>query len=315
MLETTAGRMSDTSQNASAKIESRDRAFFAQLVLARATVLARKGLYSASESLLKSLPDGDKARIPVLDLLARIHAQNGRFSDAEHMWKRIIEIDSANQDGLRGIRRVAKMRNRPTWLPSALVILATAVLAALMGTAIYVSHYVRQRQLSARSQTGEGMIRDPKPDRASPGDSGQILPNFMSQGVQVRKTAQGVEIVFEKGLFLHGIKFRPDGISDLSRLADQLRRSGAGMSLTLEGSSDDVPVHSGSRYSDNLALRLARSESVFREMVRAGADADAFSFKSLSNAPFANDSPENRARNRTVIIFVSPGQEKLPEVN
>ncbi|WP_409278006.1 type IVB secretion system protein IcmH/DotU [Pseudomonas defluvii] len=74
------------------------------------------------------------------------------------------------------------------------------------------------------------------------------------------------------------------------------------------GHSDDTPV--ATRLVSNQALSLARAETVLRALV--GNDIDPLRYTAEGRGEleplFANDSPDNRARNRRVEIFAYPTQ-------
>ena len=288
------------------ELNSQVAALVPQLALARAMALARVGEYSAAESLLDNLVKDHQVSVAALDLLARIHAQNGRSREAEETWKQILRIDPAHRDSLAGIHRLSAKRRWPFWLPFALLLVACIIVfGSLAGTVFYISHSFRRLQDSLHSQIAEVMARNPPVNRGAPAQSLQTLPDIRIPGVQTRKVTNGIEIVFDDGLFLQGTKFRPNAVSDLSRVAEQVRTSRESLSLIIAGATDNLPVRTGSRYSDNLALGLARAQSVYRQMKKAGLDADSMSLKSLSIAPFPNDSAGNPDRNRTVTIFIS----------
>jgi tetratricopeptide (TPR) repeat protein len=72
--------------------------------LGKATSLARQGYFVEALQLLRTVPaDLTHDRLDVLDLCARIYAQQGRWLDAERYWQEAIRIDPGNpvyRDGL-----------------------------------------------------------------------------------------------------------------------------------------------------------------------------------------------------------------------
>ena len=79
-----------------------------QLVLARATDLARAGRYAEAESLLKEHISDLETMPAALDLLARIYAQQRRFQDACAFWTRALELDDTNVAYQAGLSRLQK---------------------------------------------------------------------------------------------------------------------------------------------------------------------------------------------------------------
>ena len=74
------------------------------------------------------------------------------------------------------------------------------------------------------------------------------------------------------------------------------------------GHSDDTPVARG--MGSNQALSLARAEAVLHGLQGNQIDPARFSAEGRGEFEplFANDSPDNRARNRRVEIFVYPAE-------
>ncbi len=69
-----------------------------QLVLAQATDLARAGRYTEAEKLLAENTTWTQETMPeVLDLRARICAQQGRFREAHIFWSRALQLDPTNE--------------------------------------------------------------------------------------------------------------------------------------------------------------------------------------------------------------------------
>lgn len=64
--------------------------------LNRATRLARKGEFLRAEDLLTKLPDIDRERTEVIDLLARINIRQGKYDRAQALWLQILPRDPAN---------------------------------------------------------------------------------------------------------------------------------------------------------------------------------------------------------------------------
>ena len=77
-----------------------------QIALSQAADLARVGQYSQAEALLDSLQGEETPE--VLDLKARIRAQQGRLAEAQSLWERALTIDPGNPDYLQGLEYVQK---------------------------------------------------------------------------------------------------------------------------------------------------------------------------------------------------------------
>ena len=80
-----------------------------QFLLAEATELAAAGHYSEAEARLSAIKDGRK-NPQVLDLLARIRAQQGRNAEAIEFWQMAVQMDPANADYRAGLDRLRRPR-------------------------------------------------------------------------------------------------------------------------------------------------------------------------------------------------------------
>jgi len=102
-----------------------------QALLSKAASLARKGEYVAAAGVLRAFTDKENPHPRALDLLARIHAQQGRFSEAEACWQRALQIEPNHDSYLAGLKRIARMRSR-TRLAGLLLSLGSALAAILL---------------------------------------------------------------------------------------------------------------------------------------------------------------------------------------
>jgi len=119
----------------------------------------------------------------------------------------------------------------------------------------------------------------------------------------------GVKIVtFDEGLFVGGTRLGRAARKKLDAVGDQLAPYGDRLLVTVIGCTDNVPLNRGSRYEDNQQLGLVRAEEVVRYL-REKTGLPGGAFKTLSYGerwtPYPNDSPANRARNRTAVLRIS----------
>ena len=84
-----------------------------QLVLSRATELARAGHYDDAARLLGDLRLSPRQAPPVFHLGALIHAQLGQLEEAAALWKRVLEIVPGHPGASAGLRQVQRTRTRP----------------------------------------------------------------------------------------------------------------------------------------------------------------------------------------------------------
>lgn len=112
-----------------------------QFLLAEATRLAAAGEYAGAEAHLAAIPEGRK-QAPVLDLLARIRAQQGRPAEAAEFWQMAVQMDPANADYRAGLAYVEKAAKAP-FHPSRLPGLILRLLAGLLVLGLFIAVLVR----------------------------------------------------------------------------------------------------------------------------------------------------------------------------
>jgi nucleoid-associated protein YgaU len=109
------------------------------IVLDQATELARDGRLAEAEELVRPIADGPSASASVLDLLARICAQQGKIDEAALIWQRLLRESPSHPGALQGLRscdavRRGRSRRLPVDLGAATVAwLVLIVIAAWIG--------------------------------------------------------------------------------------------------------------------------------------------------------------------------------------
>jgi len=110
-------------------------------VLIHAGALARRGDLLQAEDLLKTLSDRDNSRIEVLDLLARIYAQQGKIDQAQALWIKALRGDPSNVHFLSALKLCACLKKPrfEQFVLRYLWVLLVVILWFLVATAIIVS--------------------------------------------------------------------------------------------------------------------------------------------------------------------------------
>lgn len=103
------------------------------VTLASAASYARRGEYAQAEAALQQAP----VTPAVLDLRARICAQQGRFEEAAMLWRRACEMDPNNGMLQRAAEMAARDAERGSpwvsgWPAIGIVVLAVAFIALLI---------------------------------------------------------------------------------------------------------------------------------------------------------------------------------------
>jgi tetratricopeptide (TPR) repeat protein len=113
-------------------------------ILVRAGRLARRGNLLEAENLLKTLPDADSTRIEVVDLLAKVYAQQGKIDKAQAMWLEALQRDPSNTHFLSALRlcafysksRFEQFVSRYLWLLLVVVLWFLIAMAVILSTAL-----------------------------------------------------------------------------------------------------------------------------------------------------------------------------------
>lgn len=356
-------------------------ALLRQTVLSRAADLARFGRYSQAESLIMDIIQEDDPDIKpsVLDLLARIRAQQGRISEAESLWLKASKLAPSNEAYRDALERIADMQKRPVWLATlwtlfvGVVFLAAILLLGFSGmrfiekrdkaliseitlrnkkTQLILASEIKDLREIIRKETtrrrndmkvaGRSDVPTTGPDFSGieagtggkEGDTGKTSRSFKSRkpeasakkghsgvekplelkikarGIIRKASAKEVVIKFKSGLFKSGVgtTLSPGTRVILSTLGQDLEKGVGRISVKVVGYSDNIPISSRSGYHDNKSLGMARSVAVV-EYLRSYCNLPISMFEISSagdeNTPYPNDTEQNRARNRTVVIRIS----------
>jgi chemotaxis protein MotB len=139
-----------------------------------------------------------------------------------------------------------------------------------------------------------------------------MAPLIEQRTVSISQTKRGVVVdISANVLFGTGeATLQPGMLNVLRQVAAVLQKEES--PIEVEGHSDDVPIATA-QFPSNWELSSARASSVVRMLIDSGVPAKHLSVVGLaSNQPLVpNDSPENRARNRRVLITImSPNVER-----
>ena len=79
------------------------------VTLAWAAVLARKGKLKQAEALLHPLANKPQAIVAILDLLAKVYAQQRKIVEARSLWLRAVQLNPDNTHFYRALIRCADL--------------------------------------------------------------------------------------------------------------------------------------------------------------------------------------------------------------
>lgn len=132
-------------------------------------------------------------------------------------------------------------------------------------------------------------------------------------GVELKLRPDAVAVNLRGGVFFQigSANLTQQAVTMLDRLADPL--TGANYKLTIEGHSDNLPMHSA-QFPSNWELSSARASSVARFLIDRGFPKDRIRVMGLADTQplvpntdgSGKDIPENQAKNRRVTLLVRP---------
>ena len=168
--------------------------------------------------------------------------------------------------------------------------------------------------VASPSDVEEALVLQPEQARArgrrSQNRTVRQWPSINLPRASITQEENAMRITFNYGLFPSGTRLREEARQDLVQLAEQLRPQLAEFSVIVEGHTDTIPVRpDNERFIDNFSLGLARAEAVKHFLAEAGNLPTArihTASAGQSSPPYPNDTPENRERNRTVVISIIP---------
>lgn len=300
-------------------------ALLQQAVLAQAAALARSGRYAEAEAVLAELKYDASSQ--VLDLQAKIRAQQGKLVEAVELWKKAETRTPGRADYAAAQRRAARLSAepklkkllRPSLIGAGFLLLFFAIVLLPILQMRHTSDAPKHKTNRSEKQTEKASAKRNEclePKTAMPALNIRHKANDTApamSGVLIFKNEEKTTILFKQGLFVRGTRLRAGASELLTDLGKWLPPQLSGQDVAVIGCTDDLPMPAGQKYRDNSALALARA-MVVAEALRAASrlPAQAFVFSSAGEIyyPYQNRNG-NRARNRTAVIMF-PAQRPEP---
>jgi chemotaxis protein MotB len=141
------------------------------------------------------------------------------------------------------------------------------------------------------------------------------LLNFKESDITVKvKNGKVYVSLAEQLLFGSGsIDVDSKGVTALQQLAKAIKDQ-RDINITVEGHTDNVPISKKSQYmSDNWDLSVMRATSITKILTRAGVSPSQItaSGRGEFSPLMANDSPQNKSKNRRTEIIITPDLDEL----
>lgn len=264
------------------------------MTLTQALESARRGDYQQAMSALAELGGRSSDDPRVLDLLARVHAQQGALGDADDCWSRVQSLDPADEAAVQGKRRIAalqakRFRRRPVWPVAFVVAAGVGVVGILLPTTpppppppdmsgLVAQHAELTRQLDAvRAQLNA------EPPVVT------VAKALSSPAFAAIRQGDAVLVTFNEALFNRDARLSTSGAAAVAQLAARLKPFA--VSLVITGHTDNRP-------RNPTELGFARAQTV----------ADALGMPAVVRS--AGSTPlfpaRERAKNNTVTVLITP---------
>ncbi|MFE6029177.1 coiled-coil domain-containing protein [Streptomyces niveus] len=278
--------------------------------------------------------------VAALNLRAKVHAQRGELPEADACWSRVEALAPDDPDAAAGRRTLAKIaagrrHARPVVHTGRVAVIAGALAAtvagvALIGGAVKLisgggddgggsgsvaeadtgSERLREEsrradELKARLAAIEGDRTAGAEQRASALD--EVAKQLAMPGVEIRRHAGDVQLVFRTGVFPYDSVIGPEGAEALTEIGRRLADLSAEtpVETTVVGHSVAVP---GGAPSGGSVVALNRAR-VAAQYLSQDSDLRLTDFRLVSadqrRGPFPATAA-NAPRNRTVTLLITP---------
>lgn len=282
------------------------------LVVSKAALLARSGCYDAAKRLLAPMTNGSEDSPECLDLLARIRAQEGAFSEAHALWTKAAKTSSDDREYRRTLDRVARAQRWPRYYRYGRTIAITSFMLFLIATAtLSVSRLRRNANPKAVSEEMvEVPLQQPSDNILTPanGLATDLERSLRLDGVSTKTVGNEVVLTFAYGLFSRGVRLRPEAKATLKDMGKRLETYSNNISLHIAGTTDDLlPSAKQTDYNSTLALRRAVVVAEYlRHNSRLPAPMIAIEYISTATLPVQNETNVRRLMNRSATIRIVP---------
>ncbi|MFE3248012.1 hypothetical protein [Streptomyces sp. NPDC059209] len=331
---------------------ARARTLSLQLTVNRAHSAARAGDLDLAARLLAELderdvPDADHATVlAALNLRAKVHAQRGELTEADACWSRVEAVAPDDPDAAAGRRTLAKIaagrrHARPVVHTGRVAVVAAALAgAALIGGGGWLlangggdgdrqsSDSVAEADTESQRLREESRRADALKERLAAIEAGDtaaaarrdstldaVAKRLAMPGVEIRRHADDVQLVFSTGVFPYDSVIGAQGASALTEIGRRLAGlesgsgtgagAGAGVETTVVGHSVAVP---GGAPSGGSVVALNRAR-VAAQYLAQDSDLRLTDFRLVSadqrRGPFPA-TEANAPRNRTVTLLITP---------
>ncbi|MFJ6820260.1 hypothetical protein ACIQRJ_07560 [Streptomyces niveus] len=281
---------------------------------------------------------GRATAVAALNLRAKVHAQRGELPEADACWSRVEALAPDDPDAAAGRRTLAKIaagrrHARPVVHTGRVAVIAGALAATVVGVALIGGAVKlidggegggsgavaeadngseRLSEESRRADEFKARLAAIEGDRAADAEQrdsalDEVAKSLAMPGVEIRRHAGDVQLVFRTGVFPYDSVIGPEGAEALTEIGRRLADLSAGtpVETTVVGHSVAVP---GGAPSGGSVVALNRAR-VAAQYLAQDSDLRLTDFRLVSadqrRGPFPATAA-NAPRNRTVTLLITP---------
>ncbi len=282
------------------------------------SIAASKGNYSLASEYLSELLKSQEESVIVFDLQAKIAAQQGKFREAEFLWKKCLKAEPDNPDYIAALNRINKIASSKSfrfyYLFKLLKVVTIGLLIIILLFFYFYERVDRKQQLASIAGQNEEMLSKVENIINLKAPDNALLMKISDKmrtirGINVDSENNEITILFNEGLFNRGDNVKSDQRITLDNISQTLSPYAGQIIVKIIGSADNTPISYSNAFKTNDDLSISRAKAVFDwvyESSRIPREDFMIGSLSESNSKFTNDTPENRMKNRTVIIKISP---------
>jgi flagellar motor protein MotB len=281
------------------------------------SIAASNGNYSLASDYLSELLKSEEESVIVIDLQAKIAAQQGKFREAEFLWKKCLKAEPDNPEYFAALNRINKVLTSKSvrfYTLFNLLKITTVFLLILILLFIFVFEIFQQEQhmtfIKEQNQEMISKIENLINLKASENKYLLDITDKMKSinGITVESNSNEISIYFNDGLFSKADIMKTNYLKTLDIISKTLSPYSGRIMVKVIGSTDSTPIKFRNNFRNNDDLSISRAKAVFDrfyESSRIPREDLMIGSLSESNTLFPNDTPENRKKNRTVFIKIS----------
>jgi len=266
--------------------------------------------------LTKSFPES----VTLMNLQAKIYAQQGKFTEAAYLWRKCLKIDPDNNKFISALYRIDQLQVSKVYrhLFLAKLLGGLCLIAGFILLISFLLTAIKRQSNDLRILRNQQTLLQNKIDSLTFLETTMVSSGILNEiktslwnidGISMEERKEGLTVTFNEGIFMNGDKLSKSGSDKVIQVAKTLDPFTGRITLVVMGCSDDIPINNAERFQSNQAIRLARSVAVHKlisENSRILPEDILTGTNNESHVPFNNENTVNRLKNRTVTIRILP---------